>query len=94
MVVRAFYLIGLASYSLYATHAPVFRTINLLTGNYRSQSILWPFACTLAAVAFAQIFFYLIERYTIRSPRQVDRARAANALPEASQSSNAGTKST
>jgi len=67
MIVNAFYLVGIASYSLYATHAPVFHTINLLTGHYRSQSILWPLACTLVAVAFALLFFYLIERHTIRS---------------------------
>lgn len=68
--VRAFYLIGVASYSLYATHLPVFHVINAATGAYRSASILYAFACAGIAIAFALLFFHLVERYTIRAPRQ------------------------
>ncbi|MES1971793.1 MAG: acyltransferase [Pseudomonadota bacterium] len=71
--VRAFYLIGVASYSLYATHVPVFHAIKAMTGQYRSDTVLWAFACTVIAIGFSLLFFHLVERYTIRArsgPRQ------------------------
>lgn len=66
--VRAFYLIGVASYSLYATHVPIFHAIQAATSNYRSGSILWACACSGIAIAFSLLFFHLVERYTIRAP--------------------------
>ncbi|MEO7169586.1 MAG: acyltransferase [Sphingomonas sp.] len=66
--IRALYLLGVASYSLYATHVPVFGVIKLVTDGYQSASVLWVMGCVGIAISFALIFFQLIERHTIRAP--------------------------
>ena len=73
MIVRAFYLTGVASYSLYATHVPVFQAIKAATADYRSMSVLWALACSGAAIAFAFLFFHMVERHTIRSPSRAQK---------------------
>lgn len=80
--VRVLYLMGVASYSLYATHIPVFRAIKALTGRYRADSVLWAFACAGIAVAFSLLFFHLVERYTIRAPSR--QAKGAPVLGQVS----------
>lgn len=70
--VRALYLLGVASYSLYATHVPVFGIIKLVTGGYQSTSVFWVIGCVGIAISFALIFFQLIERHTIRVPVRSD----------------------
>ena len=82
--VRTFYLIGVASYSLYATHVPVFHAIQAATSNYRSGSILWACACSGIAIAFSLLFFHLVERYTIRAPSMRRRDGLTPERPSAS----------
>lgn len=71
LLMRPLYLLGVASYSLYATQVVAFHVIRVALGGYRSQSVLLPLASTFAAIGLAIAFFYLVERYTIRArPRQ------------------------
>ena len=76
LISKVFYTVGVASYSLYATHVPVFHAIKLLTGGSRADSVLWALACTGIAIGFSLIFFQIVERHTLRMPKPARLPRA------------------
>lgn len=68
----AFASVGVFSYSLYAIHAPLLEVFHALItngANYKFAT-LWPALGGIAfAIAGGWIFFQLVERWSIRSPR-------------------------
>jgi peptidoglycan/LPS O-acetylase OafA/YrhL len=74
LVGKFLFPLGLASYSLYATHVPVFRAIQGLTGAPKADTVVWAIFCSAIAAAFSLIFYHLIERHTIRTPAKTNVA--------------------
>ncbi len=67
-VFRAFSLLGLISYSLYLTHTPVLHILKATMLSHDDGSSLKPWVvgyiiCVPACIAFASLYFVLIERH-------------------------------
>jgi peptidoglycan/LPS O-acetylase OafA/YrhL len=58
--------LGLISYSLYATHRITFEMIDALALSGRSGSVLPALLWSALAVSFAVVFFWAIERHSLR----------------------------